>query len=205
MKKLFLFVALFTFCITGYSQGLALGIRAGVNNGNLTTKIPNIVQGTVHNGFTIGAFGRASILGFFVQPEINFSQRIGEFQQVGVGKYTNTINTIDINALVGLSVLGLVRVNAGPTMMTFVSTSQKADASMKDINYGNDFYNSASFGFQIGAGVDLGKLCIDLRYDHNVTSLGKSEVYSNRFGHLTNYSTGFGMFQFTLGYKIIKI
>ena len=205
MKKLILLLAVFGIYLTGHAQGLALGIRAGVNNGNLTTKLPNIVQGPVHNGFTIGAFGRASLLGFFVQPEINFSQRIGEFQKVGVGSYTNTLNTIDINALVGLSVLGVVRVNLGPTLMTFVSTSQVGDKSIKDAYYGNDFYNSTAIGFQIGAGVDLGKLCIDLRYDTNLSNLGMTSVYSSYFGHGSNYSTGFGMFQFTLGYKIIKI
>ncbi len=191
--------------MVSFGQGIQLGIRAGVNNGNLTTEIPNISEGKVQNGLLVGAFGRASLLGFFVQPEINFSQRVGAFEQVGVGSYTNTINTLDIVALVGYSLVGVIRLNAGPTLMTFLGTSQEATPTMKDNLYANDFYYNTAWGVQAGVGFDLGKLCVDLRYDTNLTSLGRDAVYSSVFGHNTNYTTGFGMVTFTLGYKIIKI
>jgi len=205
MKKLLL-VALGIALTSGiYAQSFALGLRAGVNNGNLSTKLPGISEGTLKNGLTVGAFGRLGILGFFVQPEVNYSNRVGEFVKVGSGTFTNTISTIDINAMIGYSLLGIIRVNVGPTMMMVVKTAQDAAAILKDPNFGSDYYNNAAYGFQAGFGFDLGNLCFDLRYDHSLTSLGKSSVNSSFFGSAADYSTGFSMFQATLGLKLIKL
>lgn len=205
MKKLILLGCLCGMLTSGFAQGLQIGIRGGLTNGNLSTKVPNIIEGKVRNGAVFGAFGRASLLGFFVQPEINYTSRIGEFEQVNLGKYTNTLHYVDINALMGYSLIGVLRVNAGPSMMTLLSATQEADQSMKDPTFGKEYFESTVWGFHVGAGFDLGKLCIDLRYEMNLTDMGKSAVNSTRFGNLTNYQTGFGMYSVTLGYKIFKL
>lgn len=205
MKKFITLGLLLVASFSGFAQGLQLGIRAGINNGTMSTKLPNIVEGPVQNGLLVGAFGRVSLLGFFVQPEINYSSRKGRFEQVYVGQFTNTLNYIDINALFGYSLIGVLRVNAGPTLMTLVSVSQDADASMKDNSYSQDYYESSAWGFQMGVGFDLGKLCIDLRYDTNLTNMGKKSVNSARFPNPADYSTGYGMYTFSLGYKIFKL
>lgn len=205
MKKIIVLGLLLLSAAFTYAQGIQLGIRAGVNNGTMSTKIPNIVEGPVQNGLLVGAFGRVSLLGFFVQPEVNYSTRKARFEQVYTGQFTNTLNYIDINAMFGYSLIGVLRVNVGPTLMTLVSASQNGDASMKDDSYSKDFYEASAWGFQAGVGFDLGKLCIDLRYDTNLTNMGKKNINSTRFGNPTDYSTGYSMYTFSLGYKIFKL
>lgn len=204
MKKATILLVALLATMSTYAQGLQLGVRVGVNNGNLSTKISGVNEGTIKNGFLIGAYGRASLLGLFVQPEINYSNRVGNFEERGKGTFTNTITTLDVNALVGYNLLGMVHVLAGPTLMTFMSTKQEASGTLKDVLYGSDFYNSSALGFQLGAGIDIGKLCVDLRYDHSLTSIGRDNVYSGVYGHGTNYSTGFSMWQLSIGYKFIN-
>lgn len=204
MKRYVFIIMMIAGCIAASAQGVQLGVRAGINSGNLTTKLPGIIQGTEQRGFVMGAFARATALGFLVQPELNFSQRVGKFEDPAVGgAFTNTLSYVDVSVLVGYGVLGLLRVNFGPTLMTLVSASQSRDNSIINRNFKKDNYNSTAYGFQIGAGFDISKFCIDIRYDTNITNLGKNGITGS--GGPWDYRTGFGMYQVTIGYKIIKL
>lgn len=202
MKKLLIISSLCFLAIGGtQAQTLQAGMRLGLNRGTLSTKIPNINEGVVQTGYLGGVFARAGILGFFVQPELMFTQRLGAFETAS-GNYTNTFNYVDANLMVGYSLLGIVRFNLGPSYMMLVDVSQDADAAVKDPNFAKDKFNSSVLGLQIGFGVDLGKFCIDLRYDTNMGEIGKEVVIN---GTNADYRTNSSQYQFSLGYKFFKL
>lgn len=182
------------------SQTLGFGLKAGLNFSEMTNHVPTLRGGEKATGFVGGAYARAGILGFFVQPEVLFSQRRGAFTSTVDGTaVTNTLSYIDVPVLVGYKLL-FARLNFGPNFQFLTGAKQDANSASKDPNFSKSNYNSSAVGFQAGVGVDVMKLSIDLRYDANFGSLGKEIVNSS--GQNIDYSTRASMWQLTLGFRI---
>ena len=185
-----------------FAQGLQVGARLGVNRGTLSTAIPNINEGPVQTGFTGGAFGRVSLLGFFAQPELMYAQHVGKFE-TAAGNYTNKLNYFDMNLMVGYSLMGVVRLNIGPSLGMLMGANQDADnATVADPDFNKSNFESSYWGLQFGGGVDVGKICIDIRWISNMTEMGK---VINVNGISKDYTTNSRQLMFSIGYKFIKI
>ena len=201
MKYLVLVATIFFLTLTQLSaQSLGFGVKAGMNFSSLDNKLDTLYSGTASaNGFVGGVWGRASLLGFFVQPEILFSQRKGAFtSRADSSAVINTLSYIDIPVMVGYK-LAFARFNFGPNFQFLMAASQNASEKAKDPNFSKTNFESFSIGFQAGVGVDLLRLSVDLRYDTNFGSIGKT---INVNGKPFDYSNRPSMWQLTLGYKI---
>ncbi len=201
MKHLFLIVTVTILSATQLqAQSLGFGVKGGLNFSELENNMGARYSGTASaNGFVGGIWARAGFLGFFAQPEVLYSQRKGAFtSKVDGTAVINTLSYIDVPLLVGYK-LAFVRFNAGPNFQFLLDAQQKASDLAKDPNFSKNNFESSSVGFQVGAGVDLLKLSIDLRYDGNFGSIGK-EITVN--GTQYDYSTRASMWQLTLGFKI---
>lgn len=201
MKKTFLVITVLVLASVKLSaQSLGLGVKAGMNFSSLENNLSTQYSGTAGaNGFVGGVWGRAGLLGFFVQPEILYTQRKGAFtSRADSSAVINTLSYIDIPVLVGYK-FAFARVNIGPNFQFLMDASQKASTLAKDPNFSKDNFNSSNIGLQAGVGLDLLRLSIDLRYDTNLGGIGK-EINVN--GTTLNYSTRASMWQLTLGYKI---
>ena len=117
---------------------------------------------------------RASLVGIFIQPELYFSSIAHEFNVEDIsGAGTadqlvkQKIGRMDVPVLVGVK-LGTFRLGLGPVGSIIVSDQ----SDLTDITGYEATLKSATFGYQLGAGLDIWKLGIDLRYEGGLTKLG---------------------------------
>jgi hypothetical protein len=177
MKKLILILFSVFIMFPAFSQ-IKFGLKAGLSTTNLkmadiktltsgeTQYVVNAIKGANY-GFHGGAFVRFSMLGFYVQPELLFASRTDEYTVADVGTPASQIikkqqfNQLDLPIMLGMK-LGPVRLNAGPSARLLIN-------SPKDLIDDPDFkamYNSLTFGYQAGLGVDiLKRITLDLRYE----------------------------------------
>ncbi|WP_210489199.1 porin family protein [Rufibacter aurantiacus] len=168
MKKIILFVAFLSFTsLAAQAQGFTLGLKAGISSSNVDLKNPsaNFTQfkeeGSI-TGFHAGVFTRFNVAGFLLQPEAVLSSSGGKFQvpnQDGTGTSVQEIGftNIDVPILVGYKLLFL-RAYAGPVASVLIN-------SESDVQDYKDSFESADWGYQIGAGVDISRLTADVRYE----------------------------------------
>ncbi|HEY8783492.1 MAG TPA: porin family protein [Mucilaginibacter sp.] len=191
MKKYLLSVAfLIAVCISAKAQ-FSLGIKGGVNYSTINSD--NLKSSSVA-GYQAGAFARIGG-GFYVQPELYLSSSGGDFDS-NDNVYHAKIRFTNLNVPV---LLGLrfgpknlnLRVMAGP-IYTYVlsqnnSFSQNFDAAFNDFGK----YKNSTLGYQAGAGVDLGAITADIRYEGGLNDINPD------FGqrqHLWALSVGFKFF-----------
>jgi hypothetical protein len=179
MKRVFLITGMFVLCLSLSAQ-IDFGIKGGLNISNVKAseiltddyRINPAASGNL--GYHIGGFLRASLVGIFIQPELYFSSISNEYKVEDVSG-TGTISQLakqkigrmDVPVLVGVK-LGSLRLGLGPVGSIIVSDQ----SDLKDITGYEATLKSATFGYQIGAGADLWKISIDLRYEGNLSKLG---------------------------------
>jgi hypothetical protein len=117
-------------------------------------------------------FARFGGIGFFVQPEVLFTQTRGQFKvelpslpSLSSSRiptiYDAKFNRLDVPVMAGFRILKIIRVMAGPI------ASINIDSSLKDAGKtveGTDF-KKATLGYQTGVGVDLGNLSFEGKYE----------------------------------------
>ena len=171
MKKLFLLLSLISLPMLASAQ---FGIKAGVNAGVADVKDPNVnwEDDGVSAGVHAGAFGRLSLLGFYLQPEVYYTFSRAQLRKTDmeVEKLNVDFHRLDIPVLVGIKLGNNLRLNAGP----FASVNMKTRASNTDKTWGeelDDYYNRAQWGWQAGAGIDFWRFTLDARYETTVGNL----------------------------------
>lgn len=199
MRKQSLFLVLMFASVFATAQSFQLGLKVGLNQGSLT-KAPNLGDANTTTSFVCGAFAKIGGGGLFLQPEILYSQRYGVFSDTSKQTVTNQLHYIDIPVLVGYK-LAAFRFYGGPNFQFLLAANQKAPDNLKDPFFSKANFNSASVGYQLGFGVNLQRILLDVRYDGSIGDLGKKVNTST--GNSVNYSTRSNMWQFTIGYRIL--
>jgi hypothetical protein len=172
MKKYLLSAALLiAACITANAQ-FSLGIKGGVNYS--TVNSDNIRSSAVA-GYQAGLFARIGGP-IYLQPEVYLSSTGGKFNSDD-NTYSAKVTFTNLNVplLVGASFGPKnlnVRIMAGPIYTSVLSNnfSNSANAAFNDFGH----YKNSTLGYQAGAGVDLGPITADLRYEGGLTDLNSS-------------------------------
>lgn len=179
MKRIILITSLAILFLNSNAQ-IDFGIKGGINISNVKAseiltddyRINPVASGNL--GYHVGGFMRASLVGIFIQPELYFSSIANEFKVEDLSGAGSTeqlikqkIGRMDVPVLVGVK-LGTFRLGLGPVGSIIVS--DKSD--LNDITGYEATLKSATFGYQLGAGVDIWKIGIDVRYEGNFTKLG---------------------------------
>ncbi|PJJ80325.1 porin family protein [Mucilaginibacter auburnensis] len=193
MKKYLLSAALLiAVSISAHAQ-FSLGVKGGVNFSKITTD--NLNESTVA-GYQAGLFGRIGT-GVYVQPELYLSSKGGKFNSNNNGtNYSGDVKftTLNVPLLVGTAIgdddLNF-RIMGGPIYSYIMDQSKNFSANFGGAyaDFGN--YNKSTLGFQVGAGVDIGSITADLRYEGGLTKL--NENYGQR-QNLWALSIGFKIF-----------
>ncbi|WDF55302.1 porin family protein [Mucilaginibacter sp. KACC 22063] len=195
MKKLFLSIAvLVALSITAKAQFI-LGVKGGVNFSKINTD--NFKESS-QAGYQAGIFMRAGS-GLFFQPELYLSSSGGKFEfqnsnntinEEGHVRFTNLNVPLLIGQRFGTKNLN-VRIMAGPIYTAILdkdrSFSQNVQNAYQD--FGN--YTTSTLGFQAGAGVDIGSITIDGRYEGGLTKINKD------YGQRQN------LWALTVGFKVL--
>jgi len=200
MKKIIFSIVFLTLgWATSKAQTFNLGVKAGVNLAKLNADFASEEN---RLGYQIGAWARIGGASFYVQPEayigskgnkfISFTQDNGnEVQAEGKVKFT----TLDIPVLLGTK-FGAKNLNfrlmAGPVISFILDeNSTFSSAYQQATDFSN--YKNQALGLQAGAGVDVGSISVDLRYEAGLSNISKSEKYTQKPN----------LFQLSLGFKIL--
>lgn len=139
------------------------GIKGGLNynyNENFFKDAQLILEEPFSNlGYHAGIFGKINLPFIYLRPELIYSNLNTVTQS-----QTFTTQRIDIPLLVGVDLLGsLISVFAGPSLHYRLSDDLK---EFKVDGLITDF----TTGYQLGVGVNLGPLGLDLRFERELTA-----------------------------------
>ncbi len=170
MKTIKKFMALLLFVgATQFMQAqVQFGIKGGINyNSDSFSDVKNDVLSGAESktGFHAGIFlrGKIPIIGLYIQPELVYTQLNSDvtFKPTALSssiKTSYSFRKIDVPVLIGKK-LGIARVFAGPTFQYIIEGDFDAK-EIKDVEA-----DGFSVGLQLGAGIDLGKFGLDVRWE----------------------------------------
>ncbi len=171
-------VALFS--ATAFAQsGSGFGIKAGLNyngNGDYFESAGDAARNPDRNvGFHAGIYGKIGNR-IYLRPELVYTSISSDYDNDDF-----KMKKLDVPVLLGAKVIGPLHVFAGPAFQ-YVLDTEFDGITINNVE--NDF----TVGLNIGAGVNLGKIGIDLRYERgfseneanfintNITTVGESRV-----------------------------
>ena len=214
MKKSFLTITLMTVVLSTFAQlpfTFDLGIKGGINTSKITTDNPSIsgynfsdFKNDVKSGYNIGLFARLGSKKIYLQPEVLYCKKNGEvaFTYLSQTYYQKiSLNTIQIPVLLGFKLINLklvsVRAFTGPAMSISLSDSN-VKAAISTLSTPNTFKNNI-WDWQLGGGVDVGPLTLDLRYEWGLSKLSDGNFSPTNIG----FSNKGNFMTFSLGFKFI--
>jgi hypothetical protein len=212
-------------------KGFAFGIKGGVNLSRLTmgnvftTRYDdngnpylgydgkqvrdNLKQSfDTKTGFVGGIYARFGKV-LFIQPEVLVSTKGGSFEIIKNDQavpVTQTVNVkysnIDVPLLVGLKA-GPIRILGGPVTSFRIGDNQKLrDAFKQYTSNFNDAMAQATFGYQFGAGLDIGGVSLDVRKEGAFTNLASFQVNGTPVDGKSQVKQKLTSWQVTLGIKL---
>lgn len=200
-------ILLFLVCFSAAkAQEFVLGAKAGLTSTQVIgSDFKSFSSPDNYNGFLVGAYARVGLVGFFIQPEVLFRNLNFSVTNKNNSSASNNLSYVDVPVLFGKKFLKLLRVSAGPNFQFLVNkdiTVSNASSAVDPIKEG-DFKNFV-LGAQAGVGVDVWKLSFDIRYDFSLTQIGAAAQLVNN-NNSVDFSTRASMFQFSVGYRFIKL
>ena len=183
MKKIVVIIIGICISTAGFAQ-FTVGPKIGISSSNIKIdEVESIKSGDSKVGFHVGLFSRITLGSFYLQPEATFTSAGGEieisddngdtFDQIAELNY----NKLDVPLMAGLKFGNIFRINAGPVFSLILSEdARNVDNTVDEVKSN---YNNALVGYQAGAGIDLGNLTVDLRYEGNLSKLGESIQVGN--------------------------
>ncbi|MCQ0111878.1 Outer membrane protein beta-barrel domain-containing protein [Zhouia amylolytica] len=156
-KTLLLFFVLASTTIMAQTNS-GWGIKGGLNynsNGKYFDDAADIYEDPSANvGYHFGFFGKGNLTGsLFIKPELVYTKTKSDYNG---DKFD--MSKLDMPVLLGYKILGPLEVFAGPAFQYILDTEFDG-ITMEDVE--NDF----TIGMNIGVGISLGNIGIDLRYD----------------------------------------
>ncbi len=138
------------------------GLRGGLNynsNGDFLHETNEIYRNPKSDaGYHVGLFKKIDLMGFFLRPELVYTSTSTSYNGDDL-----KISKIDLPLNLGSGFIGPTYIFAGPSLQ-YVLSSEFAEvstaSSLKDI----------SVGANIGFGISLNKISIDLRYERGLTA-----------------------------------
>lgn len=137
------------------------GLKGGLNynsNGDFLSEASEVYKNPKSNaGYHVGLFKKIDLLGFFLRPELVYTSTSSSYNGDDL-----SMSKIDLPLNLGSGFIGPTYIFAGPSLQ-YVLSSEFAGVdtatSLKDI----------TVGANIGLGISLNKINIDLRYERGLT------------------------------------
>ena len=171
MKKTLLLAVFAMVSLTAFSQNdSGFGIKGGLNynaNGDYFESIGEAAKNPDRNvGYHIGVFGKLGQRLYF-RPELVYTRTKSDYD----GDKFN-MSKLDAPLLIGAKIIGPLHLFAGPAFQYILDTEFDG-ISINNVE--NDF----TVGMNIGAGVNLGKLGVDIRYERGFSDNEANFVNTN--------------------------
>jgi len=186
MKKVILIICLaFSFSQTSTAQ-VDFGVKAGVNYNSESIKnvSEDVFEGAESKtGYHAGIWLRFKIpvIGLYIRPELVYTNLENDVLYKSTNNLTSySFQKIDIPVLLGKRFFGVGTVFAGPSFQYILNS----DFSLNDISSVDA--DGFTVGLQFGAGIELGNLGIDVRWER-----GFNDVESSFLNTSTNTNVTF--------------
>jgi hypothetical protein len=202
MKKLSLIsVFLLTACFS-FAE-FTIGIKAGYNASKLSLN-PDTITSSFKSGFNAGVFLRFGKR-LYLQPELYYTSQGGVFtSNLSDWKQNIRIGSLDVPVLVGFKIINNdnlnLRILAGPMASFIVNKSISESGGITGPITSADI-NSVNWAIQAGAGVDVWKFTLDVRYQVGLSKLIKT--VQNGSGGSTSFNSYNNAWVVSLGFKIL--
>ena len=205
MKKFMLGIILVLFSAGVTFGQFSYGLKIGYNASKLHSSLDSI-KSSFNSGFHFGAFVRIGKK-VYLQPEVYYTLQGGIFQNnvsktVDNWKQNVTVGTMDIPVLVGFKMIDVKVVNwrimAGP-MASFVVNSKITDVNLTGPIKKSDI-NSTNWYVQVGTGVDVFFVTLDVRYQIGLNQMIKSA--ESLSGKQYDLNATNNMWVVSLGFKL---
>lgn len=185
------------------------GIKGGINynSGTFTEVKDDVLSGAKSKaGFHGGFWLRAKIpaIGLYIRPEIIYTQLSSETtykQSTGAAtpafenkSVSFDLQKIDIPVLLGKKFLKVAHIFAGPSFQYIVGS----DFDLSDLKEVKS--DGFSLGIQMGAGIELGKLGLDVRWERALNDTETSFV-NNNVSQNVNFDTRVNQIIVGLSYR----
>jgi len=176
MKRAFLGILFLAVSFAHAQSDPGFGIKAGLNyggTGDISDSAENAYQDPSSDiGYHVGVFGRTGEK-LFLRPELVYTKLTTDY-----GAFDYNLDKIDLPLLLGVDILGPLNIKAGPSFQ-YITNNEIENGSFKI----SDVENDLTVGYQLGAGLNLGNLGIDVRYEGAFTdNTAFREEASNNFG-----------------------
>ncbi|WP_316792391.1 porin family protein [Pedobacter frigoris] len=176
MKKIILSALFACINLVAFSQvipSFQFGLKGGANLAKLTTE--NTFSSDNKAGYYAGVWARIGAAGIHLQPELYISGKNTTLKRTADGAENEVkFTSVDVPVLVGTKIgaAGVgIRLNTGPVVSFIVDDKQTVKTAVGNVFSGN--FKGQAFAWQFGAGLDVGKLGVDLRYETGLSKIGK--------------------------------
>ncbi len=175
MRRIVLSALFIALSFSAFSQVLPsfqFGLKGGANLSKLSTE--NTFSSENKAGYYAGLWTRIGAAGIHLQPELYLSGKHTTLKATNGEENKVTFTSLDVPVLVGTKIgaAGIgIRLNTGPLVSFVLDKEQSFGDAAGDVFKGN--FKDQSFAWQFGAGLDVGKLGIDLRYETGLSKIGK--------------------------------
>lgn len=150
-----------------------IGLKGGANFSTLSVSREGLTS-KYTPGFSAGLMGRLDISKMYLQSELLYSRKGTGLEQDNSGNQKTKWNSIEIPVLVGYKILSSENTNLrifGGGVYSYI-LNDKVSVLPQVKNSFADF-DKSNIGYQVGAGIDVGKLTFDFRYEGGLNNLSK--------------------------------
>ncbi len=206
MRKTILTITLLTVVLSTFAIGpFTLGIKGGINSTKITTdnfSFSNYnfsdFKSDAKSGFNIGAFARLGTK-IYLQPELLYCEKNSQSTS-GSTSQSVKLKTIQVPVLLGFKLIDLklasIRAFTGPAM-SYVFSSSNVDMNLPNFDPKN--FKNNIWDWQLGAGVDVGMLTFDVRYEWGLSNISDANSTGSNMGFTNKGNT----LTFSIGFKFI--
>jgi len=201
MKTIFLIILIIASGLTVKSQSVfSLGPKVGYNSYSLTDNMDS-VKSSIQNSFQIGAFIRVGSKVYF-QPEANYQvEKSTVDKSIGLSILSQdvTLKSIKIPALIGVKLINgsvfNLRIFAGPAF-NYILEKKINPAALSELwpIYSVDDLKNSTWSVQMGAGMDVLFLTLDVRYEMGIDNTYSGNSDLNMKNNMFNVSLGIKLF-----------
>ncbi len=207
MKKTILTFTLLTFVLSTFAIGpFTLGIKGGINSSKITTDnysgtgvTFNDFKSDAKSGYNLGAFARFGTK-VYLQPELLYSVKKNQSNSGALNQKID-LKTIQVPVLLGFKLIDLklasIRAFTGPAMSIVMDNSRVSYDGVTESLYDTKNYKNNIWDWQLGAGVDVGMITLDCRYEWGLSNTSDANVSKIGFVNKGNTLT------FSIGFKFI--
>ena len=190
-------------CSQTSSAQLDFGVKAGLNynSESIQSVSEDVFTGAESKtGYHAGVWLRFKlpIIGFYLRPEILYTNLENELlykiRETAPSQTTSyNFQKIDIPVLIGKKFFGIGNVFAGPSFQYILNS----DFSLNDISEVDT--DGFSVGLQFGAGIELGNLGIDVRWERGLNTV--ESTFLNAISERVTFDTRVNQIIIGLSYK----